>query len=154
MKKQKILVAYYSRTGNTKKLGLEITKKLKADSEEIKDLKERNRVIIGWLVSGKDATMKKKTKIKFEKNPSKYDLVIIGTPVWAWTITPAIRTYLSENKFKKVAFFCTNGGQKGKTFEEMEKLSKKPIATLTLLDRKIKKGEYKEELNSFTKELK
>ncbi len=119
MKKQKILVVYYSRTGNTKKVALNLAKKINADCEEIIDLKERNRIIIGWLVSGKDATMKKMTEIEFKKDPSKYDLVIIGTPVWSWTVTPAIRTYLSENKFKKVAFFCTNGGQFGKTFESL-----------------------------------
>lgn len=149
----KTLVAFYSRTGNTKRVGKEISKKIKADIDEIIDLKDRKRVIIGWLVSGRDATLKKTTEIKFKKNPLKYDLVIIGTPVWAWTVTPAIRTYLSKNKFKKVAFFCIHGGQFGKTFEEMEKLSKKPIRVFSIKDKEIGNVDYNKKLNKFCEEL-
>lgn len=148
-KKQKILVVYYSRTGNTKKIGDEIAKKLKADSEEIIDLKDRKRFIVGWLISGKDATTENTTEIKFKKDPSKYDLVIIGGPVWAWTITPAIRKYLSTNKLKKVAFFATCGSQFGKTFGEMEKLSKKPEVVLGLNKKEIKAGNYNEKMKEF-----
>jgi len=154
MKKQKILVVYYSRTGNTQKIALELIRKLGADKEDLADLKDRKMGIMAWLISGKDAIRKKMTKIRYKEDPSKYDLVVIGTPVWAWTIPPAVRTYLSENKFKKVAFFCTNGGQYGKTFTEMEKLSQKPIATLDLLDKKVRESNFKEELNEFCEKLK
>jgi len=43
------------------------------------------------------------------KVPDDYDLVIIGTPIWAWKPTPAIRTYISQNNLagKKVALFYT-----------------------------------------------
>ena len=41
MKKNKILVVYYSKTGNTKKIGEELAKKLNADVEEVIDLKNR-----------------------------------------------------------------------------------------------------------------
>jgi flavodoxin len=154
----KTLVTYYSRSGNTKKIAEKIARQIKADTDEIIDLKDRSRKIIGWFVAGKDASMKKPTKIKYKKSPDKYDLIIIGTPVWAWTMTPAIRTYLNENgdklktKAKKLAFFCTCGGQKGKAFEEMESLSKKPRATLTIKDRDIKCSD--DEIKSFCREIK
>ncbi len=153
MTTKKILVVYYSRTGNTKKIGEEIAKKLKADSDEIIDLKKREN-IVGWLIAGKDAVTEKTTKIKFTKNPSKYDLVVVGSPVWAWTITPAIRKYLLENKFKKVAFFATCGSQLGKTFSEMKKLSKKPVAILGLDEKEIKKNTYKNKMEEFIEKLK
>jgi flavodoxin len=137
MKSKKTLVAYYSKTGNTKKVGEKICRFLKTDIEQIIDKTERSG-IKGWLIGGRDAIKKKYTKIIFKKNPSKYELVIIGTPTWAWTLTPAIRTYLKKNKkIKKVAFFCTNGGAPGKTFAEMEKLSKKPIAVLSINEKNI-----------------
>jgi hypothetical protein len=43
------------------------------------------------------------------KNPSDYDLVIVGTPIWAWSPAVAIRTYLGKNSLsgKKVALFFT-----------------------------------------------
>ena len=128
----KILVTYYTRGNNTKKIAETISKNLNADLDEIIDLKDRSRKIIGWLIAGKDAITKKLTKIKYEKKPEDYDLVIIGTPVWAGTMTPAIRTYLTNNKLKDIAFFCTYDGQGGKTFAEMEKISNPPIETLGL----------------------
>jgi len=34
------------------------------------------------------------------KNPEHYDVIIIGTPVWAFTYTPAIRTFFSQAKLE------------------------------------------------------
>lgn len=137
MKFKKILVVYYSKTGNTKNVGKKISKFLKTDIEQIIDKTDRSG-IKGWLIGGRDAMRKKYTEIIFKKNPFEYDLIIIGTPTWAWTVTPAIRTYLKNNKkIKKIAFFGTNGGSPGKTFVEMEKLSKKPIAVLSINEKNI-----------------
>ena len=49
-------------------------------------------------------------------------VIFIGTPVWAWTFTPALRTFLSTVKLqnKKIALFCCHGGQAGKTFDKMK----------------------------------
>jgi len=128
----KILVAFYSKTGNTKMVAKEISSFLDTDIDEITDKRNR-KGILGWIWGGSDSTFKKMTEIEFKKNHFMYELVIIGTPIWAFTITPAIRTYLSNNKFKKVAFFCTSAGSGiKKAFEEMEKLTEKPIATLSL----------------------
>ena len=142
----KPLVAYYSRTGNTRKVAEKIAQKLNADIDEIVDHKKREKAI-GWIFAGRDATLKKHTDISFQKDPTAYDFVIIGTPVWAFSLTPAVRTYLSKNKIKNVAFFCTHGGRKGKVFEEMEKLSLKPKAVLDIVDKNI--DECEEKINNF-----
>ncbi len=131
----KTLIAYYSRTGNTKQVAETLAEKLDADIDEIKDMKDRSG-IVGWLMGGKDAFRENTTEIAFKKDPKDYDLVVIGTPVWAGTMTPAVRMYL-KNNFKKVAFFCTYGGSEGKTFAEMQKISKKPVATLGLNQREL-----------------
>jgi len=152
----KNLVVYYSRTGTTKKVANSIAKELKCDIEEIYDLKNRDGAI-GYLSAGKDATLKKLTEIKDIKNdPNKYDLIIIGTPIWSWTMASAIRTYMNVNKtnFKKVAFFCTMGGGKGKTFEHMEELcNKKPKALLELTTKEVK-GNYLFKVREFVDDLK
>jgi len=147
----KTLIAYYSRTGNTKKVGEKISKMLNADIDEIIDKTSRDG-IKGWLIGGRDAMREKETKIKYKKNPSKYDLVIIGTPVWAFTLTPAIRAYLGANKMKRVAFFCTHGGSPGKTLAEMENLSKKPIAILSIKDKEINSSDI--QIKNFCKIIK
>lgn len=121
----KTLVAYYSKTGNTKKIAEKIARLFGADVDEI--------ILIG------------EKQIKFGKNPEEYDLVIVGTPVNGFRVSNPTKQYLHKNKdkIKKVAFFCTHWGILGKTFKEMETLSKKPVASLKIKKRKIHKSENK-----------
>ncbi|GAG62004.1 unnamed protein product, partial [marine sediment metagenome] len=108
----KILVAFYSRSGKTKKVAKAISDILKCDKEEIFDIKSREG-ILGFLSAGTDANFRRLTAIKEIKNtPSLYDLVIIGTPIWSSNISTPIRTYLFlyKEEFKKLAFFCTRLG--------------------------------------------
>lgn len=145
----KILIAYYSRTGNNRKTGLllkEILDELpdvETELESIIDMKDRSGVS-AYVLGGRDALMKKNTQIKApEKDIQDYDLVMIGGPVWAWTVCPATRTYCAEHgrKAKKVAFFCTMGGSgDNRTFAEMETVCEKPpVAIMALTDGEIKK---------------
>ncbi|MFH1784879.1 MAG: hypothetical protein ABH842_00475 [Candidatus Micrarchaeota archaeon] len=153
----KALVVFYSRTGTTRKVANLIKSILKCDSEEIHDITSR-KGIVGYILGGRDALFKLFTSIKnVKKNPSDYDLVIIGTPIWSFTLTPAIRSYINGHKssFKKVAFFCTEGDSGGQNaFKEMEKLSKlKPIATLELKEDRIKKEKYENHVKKFVQTL-
>lgn len=157
-KGSKILVLYYSRSGTTKKLGESIKEILNADSEEIIDNTSREG-IFGWLKTGRDSMKKKLTEIKeITKDPSKYDLIIIGSPVFAGSLSPAIRTYLSKNKgsLKKIVFYSTHGGESpGKIFLQMEELiNKKPIKSFSYRSKNIKNGNYKEDLNMQIEEFK
>lgn len=152
------LVVYYSRTGTTKKVGNLISEKLSCDCEEIFDTKNRLG-FFGWLRSGKDAMMKKLTTLeKINKNPDLYDLVIIGTPIWGSNMSTPIRTYISEHKdkFKNVAFFCTEGSRGGvKCFKNMAKLcDKKPMATLEINKKEMKKEIYIDKIKDFVEEIK
>lgn len=154
----RILIIYYSRTGTTKQVAEKIQKSLNCEIEEIIDTKNRKGPI-GYISAGRDATMKKLTRLKEAKyNPSEYDLIIIGTPIWSWNISTPIRTYLenNKNKFNKVAFFCTMGGSgSNRCFNEMEKIiNKKSIASLALLTKEVKEKKYQEKLNEFTNKMK
>ena len=103
----RILVVFYSRTGSTKKIGELLSKELNSESEEIIDTKRR-KGIIGFIISGKDATLKKLANIeKIQKDPENFDVIILGTPIWNRNMTPAIRTYITEykNKIKNVIIF-------------------------------------------------
>lgn len=153
----KTLVVFYSRTGTTKKVALEIANKLGAEIEEIKDTVNRSGVK-GYLVSGRDAMKKRLTTLELTtKNPADFDLVIIGTPIWGWNMSVPVRTYITEKKgdFKKVAFFCTMGGTgDDKAFAEMEQIiGQKPVATLALLTRDVAKNDFAEKLEKFTAAL-
>ena len=109
----KALVVYYSRTGQTKFVAEIIAAELKADIEEIVDLKNR-KGLLGFLKAGYEATAKKETQIgEMRKSPSNYDLIVVGTPVWNSRPASAIRTYLQRNDLsqKKVAVFCTKDSE-------------------------------------------
>ena len=85
-----------------------------SDVEEVIDLKKRSGPL-GFLKGGSDARRGKETKIApTTKSPADYDLIIVGTPVWAGRPTPAITSYLKRNDLsgKKMAVFLTQGGKK------------------------------------------
>jgi flavodoxin len=152
----KVLVVYYSRTGNTEKIAKILAAKTRADIERIYDLKNRGG-IWGWIMGGKEGMEKRMTKIGSVKmNPVNYDLVIVGTPIWV-NCPPATRTYLSNfsNKFKKVAFFCTMGGSGfEKLFLEMENLAGvKPVKTMAVTDKQIQENSYSTLIDGFVAEI-
>ena len=110
----KILIVYYSRTGVTKKVAEILQQKLNCDSEEIISVKDRKGPI-GYMISGREAMQGTLAEIKpIISNPADYELVIIGTPVWAFTMSSPTRTFLTEqkDKLKKVAFLSNHGRQR------------------------------------------
>jgi flavodoxin len=111
---KKVLVVYYSRTGNTKRAAEDIARALHADIERLIDKKDRAGAG-GYFAAGMDATRGKQTELEpLTFDPSRYDLVVIGTPVWSWTMTPAVRTYLDATRARlnRFAVFTTSGGTK------------------------------------------
>lgn len=153
----KALVVYFSRTGTTKKVASAIAKILKCDMDEITEPKSR-KGIAGYLRSGKESMKKIIPSINpAKKNPASYDILIIGTPIWGWTVSSPVRAYLSQNKdkIKKTAYFCTMGGSGSKNaFQEMEIIcSKKPVATLELTTAEVNKQDYTDKLKKFMDKL-
>jgi len=156
-----ILVVYYSRTGNTKRVAEDIANLLGADIERIIDKKNRNG-FWGFLIAGKDALSKKITQIeKTEKNPANYDIVIIGTPIWAGSITPAVRTYLLQNKnsLKRIAVFTTafrDGPEK--IVNQIEEIAEKKVINFTgFIEKELKpesKDIYNKKILDFVSSLK
>lgn len=153
----KTLILYYSRTGTTKKLAEKLANSLSADIEEVSETINRSGAR-GYLLSGRDAAFKKLTKINpISHNLSEYDLVVIGTPVWAWTMSSPIRTLITEQKdnIKKVAFFCTQGGEGNQgALPSMAKLiGKDPLASLSLLTKEVIGEKPSDFLNDFINKL-
>jgi flavodoxin len=110
----KILIVYYSLTGNTKIIAEAIAESINSDILEIKPVKELNAEGGSkFFWGGYQSTMKKKPKLKpFDINPLEYDLLFIGTPVWAWSLSPPIRSFLSKYDLtgKNVALWTCSAG--------------------------------------------
>lgn len=151
---KKILVVYYSRTGNTERVAHDIAGSFGADIEKVRDKKDRSGCI-GWIVSGFEGMSKKNTYIEATSyDPAKYDMVIIGSPVWSWNITPAIRSYIEQNKqnFREVAFFITAGSTSAeKVVPYMEQLcGKKAVAYVGFVSKELEKRDiYSKKLAIF-----
>jgi menaquinone-dependent protoporphyrinogen IX oxidase len=147
-------VTYYSRDGHTRRVAQDIASQLQADLEELADQTNR-RGLMGWLFGGRDAMKKKDTVIgKVSRNPAEYDLVIVGTPVWAWAMTPAVRAYLAQFKgqFKDLAYIVTSGNANpDRIVKTMDELSGKPArGFVSLVQRDFGNEQvYRDKLTAF-----
>ncbi|MGE5575298.1 MAG: flavodoxin family protein [Ignavibacteria bacterium] len=120
----KSLVVYYTRGGNTRFVAETIAAEIGADIEEVVDLKKRSG-ILGYLNGGRDARQGKETEISPNvKSPDGYELILVGSPIWAGRPAPAITTYLKKNDLsgKKVGVFFSQGGKKPNGFEQAKAL--------------------------------
>jgi len=158
MEKPKALIVFYSRTGTTRKVARALASELGCDIEEMIDL--RNRAgWIGYIRSLIDASRKRLTNLKEPLyRPELYDLVLIGTPIWAGNLATPVRAYLVQNhqRLKNVAFFLTSGGAgEKKTVAQMELLvGKKPLAVLGLTVNAVRLENFSEQLNQYVRQLK
>lgn len=141
----KSLVVYYSRTNTTKKLAEDIAGKINADTEEITS-KVSYSGKLGYMRGGKDALKEKIVELEDQKyDPQDYDVVYLGAPVWAGKAANPLISYMKQNegKLNNVKFFMTAASSNFESsFKQMEKYSAKPIKTLGLTTKKVKKGEY------------
>lgn len=115
----KSLVIYYSLDGNCKLIAEELQKRIGADILRLKPKKEISSKGFGkYFWGGRQVIMKDIPELEeYSIDFNLYDHIIIGTPVWAWTYTPAIGSFLASNKLsvKKVSIYCCHQGSKGKT---------------------------------------
>lgn len=129
MSEAKVLVVYFSRTGTTRLLASAIARIMGADLEEICDCSNREGPG-GYLRSLLDAIRRRQVEIvPAGLDVSAYDLVVIGSPVWAGSVSAPVRSYLIENRagLSQVAFFCSFGGRGAdKALHEMRELVGKP----------------------------
>ena len=120
----KILVVYYSFEGSTKLIAERIAQETGADLLELKPKKDvRSKGFMKYVWGGRQASMKEKPELMvFDKDPLDYDLIYLGTPVWAFTYAPAVRSFLVTVKLtgKKIALFCCCDGGAGKTINLLQ----------------------------------
>ncbi len=128
MNEKKVLVAYYSYSGNTRKIAQEIQRIVGADLFEIKPLREYPRNYNDVVNQAKQEKQDDfKPELVDNGNVEKYDVIYLGTPVWWYTISSPIRTFLSNNNFdgKTIIPFCTHGGGgASSSYDDMKKIAK------------------------------
>jgi len=120
----KTLIAYYSGAGSTARVAGLLKTALNADIYEIKTLdpkKRRGPANFFWAIS---ISMKKKKPalVPFTLDIKKYDLIILGTPVWAGGPSVILTAFLDQVKItgKKIALYCCHAGGPGETINRLK----------------------------------
>lgn len=120
-------VVFYSLSGNTQAAAKEIAEGIGADLIELKLVKpfpaEKSKQL---ALGGMQAMFGMKPAIQeLSKNIKKYDVLILGTPIWAGTIAAPVHSFLNKYQVldKIVAVFTFSGGGDNKRC--IAKLSKR-----------------------------
>ena len=154
-------VVYYSLEGNTQYAAEKIAGELGADLLRLLPVKEYpTGKLSKYFRAGKSATFGEAPKLEaYRFEPDKYNLVILGTPVWAGTLAPPLRTFLRENKLtgRNIALFaCCSGGSTEKCFAQLENSigASARLSTLRLVDPLDNKAAADESIAAFCTKLK
>jgi len=155
------LVIYYSLEGNTDLVAQKIAAVTGADLLRLNPKKEYpSGNVSKFFWGGKSVVFGEKPKLEnYDISMEDYDTVIIGTPIWAGTYTPPIKTFLAENKVegKNIYLFaCHSGGATDKCFKKLKEELKKNsiIETADFLNPKENQGNHvDEQIKGFCKRI-
>jgi len=152
---KKTLIVYHSRTGHTKRVAQALARKLDADIDEIRIVQPLDGAL-GYAMCAIEAIAGLAPALRpMHRNAAAYELVLIGTPVWFWSLASPVRSWLEAHPLKhRVAFFCTMGGSGAqRVFATMAELAgREPVATLALLEKELD-GPFERKLDAFAQRL-
>jgi len=141
---QKILVAYFSATGTTKKVAQNLAKATNADIYEIKPTTPYTSADLNWRDDNSRSSVEMKNKssrpeiVTDNFSVKEYDTVYLGFPIWWGTAPRVVQTFLESQDFanKTIILFATSGsstiGNTGKDLQPSVASSAKVIKGKTL----------------------
>ncbi|HVN96796.1 MAG TPA: flavodoxin [Syntrophorhabdaceae bacterium] len=129
---RKILVAYFSHSGNTREFADHIRRGVGGDAFEIEakaPYPHDYDAVVKQARQELNSGYKPELKTKIE-NIKSYDLVFIGYPNWWGTVPGPVKTFLSlyDLSGKTIVPFCTHAGSGlGRSVTDISKLCPKSI---------------------------
>jgi flavodoxin len=152
---KRTLIVFHSRSGHTKRVAQALARRLDADLDEIR-IVQPLRGIAGYAMCAIEAVACLTPALRpMRRDPAAYELVVIGAPVWFWSLASPARSWLEAHPLtRRVAFFCTMGGSgAGCVFATMAELAgRQPAATLALTDRQLE-APLEPQLEAFARRL-
>jgi len=156
----KTAVIYYSYNGNSAQVAEILKTELNADIFRIEtlDSKKRKGIFLMFWGGGQVVRGKKPPLKPLSVDIGAYDLVILGTPVWASSPAPAIVSFLSTNSIagKKIALFCCHAGGMGEALNKLKALlsGNSVIGEIGFRNvAKMDRGELKQKIAEWVKTL-
>ena len=129
---KKILVACFSASGTTKKVGEKLAKAVNGDFYEIVPKQPYTKADLNWMnknsrssVEMNDPSSRPEIADRVE-NIEQYDVVFVGFPVWWYREPSIIDTFMESTDLagKTVVPFCTSGGSGlGRSARNMQSLA-------------------------------
>ncbi|WP_052406005.1 flavodoxin family protein [Paraburkholderia heleia] len=156
----RILVVFYSRSETTAELAGRLAAELEGDYERLREVELRRRAgPLGFLLSILDVVRRRPAHLlPMTHAPADYDVVLIGTPVWAARASAPVATWLSLHwdQMRTVAFFCTMGARGSEdAFEQMTQLARRaPIATCAVSAQDMRTDAVVEKVSRFVQAIK
>ncbi|AZT89204.1 flavodoxin family protein [Caldicellulosiruptor changbaiensis] len=154
----RFLIVFYSLTGNSRKVAQALSKVLRCEIVEIKESSSR-KSIFGFLRSGYEAITKKIVPIEdIDKDFSKYDHVIVVSPIWAGNLPSPVRSFLKRYLvfIKNISFIFTLASEKEvDVINVFEKdFGKKSLYCMSISKKKIQSQEFEKAVNEFAQKIK
>lgn len=147
---KKILVVYFSHSGNTRVMAEQIKKATGGDIFEIQPVKDYPKDYQSVVDQAKkEITSNYKPELKTKvKNIESYDVIFVGSPNWWSTIAPPVATFLSSYNLSGktiVPFMTHGGGGMGHSVADIKKLCPKStiLEGLPVSGSSVKKSEDK-----------
>ncbi len=146
----KTAIVYYSMLGNTEYVAEKLAQNIDADIIRIEPEKAYpDKGFKKFFWGGKSAVMGDTPTLNpYRFEAEKYDRIIFGTPIWAGTFAPPLKTFITDNKELLqsktiVVFTSSSGGGADKAIDKLKKLIEvdNVEATLHLIDPKDRPNE-------------
>lgn len=122
----KILTLYFSRSGHTRRVAGIIQNAVGGDIAPIRTRRSYARSYAAAVIQGgwERLTGDRPALMPLPVRVEEYDLIFIGTPVWWFTLSPAMKTFLAGHRLegKRVFPFITSGGEPRNAFMDFERL--------------------------------
>ncbi|MDR3306172.1 MAG: hypothetical protein LBS61_00610 [Endomicrobium sp.] len=149
---QKILVAYFSWGGNTKKIAEQIHEAFGGDLFEIKTVKAypKDYEAVVELARKQKKDNARPALSKRVKDMDSYDIVFLWYPDWIGAMPMPVFTFLESYNFnwKTIIPFCTHGGSKfGSSISDIKKIRPKAYIKEGLAVRASNVGNAKDEVD-------
>lgn len=137
-KNSKILVAYFSATGNTRKVAENLSKATGGDIYEIKPQTLYTSEDLDWTNPNSRSSVEMKSQtarpaiVPENLTLSNYDTIYLGFPIWWGTAPVIVRTFLEKYDFanKKIIIFATSGSSGIGNIDNDLKTSVSPTANI------------------------
>ena len=129
--KPRVLIVYYSSSGNTKAAAEKLQARTGADVyrlETVRTYPAEHKALVDeakWELEENDLPALSGTL----PDLSSYDLILVGGPVWWYTVATPLMQFLAQSDFagKKTAAFCTHGGGVGQYFSHFQEQAKNAV---------------------------